>query len=138
MMLIADPISNPAGVDRRGWILKCQRNAPSASPPGAVLPDLIAKWEPTLGVAIPGWGIRRMKTKWGSCNRQTGRLWFNAELAKKHPECLEYVVVHEMTHLLEGTHGERFVYLMDQFLPDWRPRRDRLNDAPLGAEVWLT
>ena len=66
------------------------------------------------------WSIRRMKTKWGSCNRETGHIWFNVELAKKHPDCLEYIVVHEMTHLLERGHGERFTKLMDQFMPDWR------------------
>lgn len=77
-----------------------------------------------------------MKTKWGSCNRETGRLWFNLELAKKHPDCLEYIVVHEMTHLLERGHGERFTTLMDKFMPDWRARRDLFNDAPLAAELW--
>jgi hypothetical protein len=77
-----------------------------------------------------------MKTKWGSCNRESGRVWFNPELSKKHPRCLEYVVVHEMTHLLERNHGERFTKLMDGFLPDWRGRRDELNSAPLADERW--
>ena len=70
------------------------------------IPALIAKWEPTIGVTVPTWSIRRMKTKWGSCNRETGHIWFNVELAKKHPDCLEYIVVHEMTHLLERSHGD--------------------------------
>ena len=77
-----------------------------------------------------------MKTKWGSCNRETGSVWFNLELAKKHPDCLEYVVVHEMTHLIERNHGERFTGLMDAFMPDWRARRDGLNQSPLGHEEW--
>jgi predicted metal-dependent hydrolase len=77
-----------------------------------------------------------MKTKWGSCNRAAGHIWFNVELAKKHPESLEYLVVHEMTHLLERGHGARFVALMDSALPDWRARRDHLNAAPLPDEHW--
>lgn len=100
------------------------------------LPALIAKWEPALEVSVPRWSIRRMKTKWGSCNRESGHIWFNAELAKKHPDCLEYIVVHEMTHYLERHHGERFTTLMDGFLSDWRARRDLLNEAPLAHEEW--
>ncbi|NEW35796.1 M48 family metallopeptidase [Nocardia cyriacigeorgica] len=101
------------------------------------IPDRIAKWEQALGVTVPKWTIRRMKTKWGSCNRETRHIWFNVELAKKHPDCLEYIVVHEMAHYFERNHGERFTSLMDQHLPDWRSRRDQLNAAPLGAEEWL-
>ncbi len=100
------------------------------------IPDVLAKWEPKVGVTVPKWSIRRMKTKWGSCNRETGHIWFNLELAKKHPGCLEYLAVHEMTHLLERGHGPRFTQLMDKHLPDWRARRDRLNEAPLGHEQW--
>jgi predicted metal-dependent hydrolase len=102
-----------------------------------VVPAVIAKWEPTIGITVPKWSIRRMKTKWGSCNRATGHIWFNVELAKKHPDSLEYLAVHEMTHLLERRHGERFAKLMDNNMPDWRARRDRLNDAPLGHEEWV-
>jgi predicted metal-dependent hydrolase len=101
------------------------------------VPDVIAKWERKMRVKVPKWSIRRMKTKWGSCNRETGHIWFNVELAKKHPDCLEYLAVHEMTHLLERGHGERFTKLMDKNLPDWRARRDRLNQAPLGHEQWV-
>ena len=79
---------------------------------------------------------RKIEAKWGSCNRETRHIWFNAELAKKHPDCLEYIVVHEMTHYFERNHGERFTSLMDQHLPDWRSRREQLNAAPLGAEEW--
>lgn len=100
------------------------------------IPDVIAKWEPRLDVSVPKWSIRRMKTKWGSCNRETRHIWFNVELAKKHPDSLEYIAVHEMTHYLERNHGERFTKLMDGFLPDWRNRRDQLNTAPLGHEEW--
>lgn len=102
------------------------------------IPPLIAKWEPKIGVSISKWSVRRMKTKWGSCNRETASLWFNVELAKKHPAGLEYLVVHEMAHLVERGHGDRFVQLMDGFLPDWRQRRDQLNGEPLGHAVWGT
>jgi predicted metal-dependent hydrolase len=101
-----------------------------------VIPALIAKWEPVMRVRVPQWNIRRMKTKWGSCNPETGRIWFNVELAKKHPDCLEYVVVHEMTHHLERNHGIRFTKLMNSFMPDWRAHQDQLNRAPLAAEIW--
>jgi hypothetical protein len=100
------------------------------------IPGLVTTWEPAIGVSVLRWSIRRMKTKWGSCNRETGHIWFNVELAKKHPLCLEYIVVHEMTHLLERTHGQRFTKLMDKFLPEWRRRRDELNGAPLADERW--
>jgi predicted metal-dependent hydrolase len=100
------------------------------------IPGVIAKWEPRMGVRVSRWTIRRMKTKWGSCNRETGHIWFNVELAKKHPDSLEYIAVHEMNHLLERGHGRRFVKLMDGFMPDWRARRDQLNDAPLAHEEW--
>lgn len=97
---------------------------------------LIERWEPAIGRSVERWSIRRMKTKWGSCNRETSHIWFNLELAKKHPRCLEYIVVHEMTHLHERNHGERFTKLMDGFLPDWRSLRDELNSAPLADEQW--
>lgn len=100
------------------------------------IPLLIGRWEPAVGRSVSQWGIRRMKTKWGSCNRETARISINLELVKKHPNCLEYVVVHEMAHLLERNHGEAFAKLMDSLLPDWRSRRDTLNNAPLADEVW--
>ncbi|MBM7231524.1 metal-dependent hydrolase [Dietzia sp. HMSC21D01] len=101
-----------------------------------VIPELITRWEQTLEVAVPKWTIRRMKTKWGSCNRETRHIWFNVELAKKHSDCLEYIVAHEMTHYFERNHGERFTRLMDDYLPDWRRRRELLNQAPLSDERW--
>lgn len=100
------------------------------------IPALIAKWEVIMGVSVPRWSVRRMKTKWGSCNRETRHIWFNVELAKKHPDCLEYIVVHEMVHYLERNHGDRFAQLIDGFLPDWRTRRDQLNAAHLRDERW--
>lgn len=102
----------------------------------AAIPALIEKWQPVIAQQLTGYTVRRMKTKWGSCNPESGRLWFNVELAKKHPGCLEYIVVHEMTHLLERTHNERFVQLMDTNLPNWRTLRDDLNGAPLADEEW--
>ncbi len=77
-----------------------------------------------------------MKTKWGSCNRETRHIWFNVELARKHPDSLEYIAVHEMTHYLERTHGPAFTKLMDGFLPEWRSRRDHLNSSLLADENW--
>lgn len=100
------------------------------------IPSLIAKWEHSLHVSVPRWTIRRMKTKWGSCNRETGHIWFNIELAKKHPDCLDYVIVHEMIHHIERNHGHRFTKLMDRSMPNWRSIRDQLNEAPLAHEQW--
>ena len=102
----------------------------------AAIPLLIEKWEPIIGQEVNGWTVRRMKTKWGSCNPESANLWFNIELAKKHPSCLEYIVVHEMTHFHERTHNDRFVELMDKLLPNWRATRDELNGAPLAEEEW--
>ncbi|NBC01957.1 MAG: DUF45 domain-containing protein [Bacteroidetes bacterium] len=100
------------------------------------VPGLIAEWAPKLGVDVTDWGVRSMKTKWGSCNTDARRIWVNLELAKKPPACLEYIVVHEMVHLLERRHTDRFRALMSRHLPNWRLRRDRLNAAPLSHEDW--
>jgi predicted metal-dependent hydrolase len=102
----------------------------------AALPQLLEKWQSVVGVEVDKVVVRRMKTKWGTCIRQSRTIWLNPELAKKSPRCLEYIVVHELTHLRERGHGERFVALMDHFLPDWRARRDELNGAPLADESW--
>ena len=102
----------------------------------SALPPLIEKWESRIGRATAAWTVRRMKTKWGSCNPDSAHVWFNLELAKKNPRSLEYIVVHELAHLRERGHGERFLALMDQLLCDWRARRDELNTAPLAAEKW--
>lgn len=102
----------------------------------ALTPPLLEKWQSVLGVQIAAWGIKKMKTKWGSCNVEARRVWLNLELAKKPPQCLEYIVVHELAHLLERHHNERFTALMDGFLPNWRNSRDSLNQSPLGHESW--
>lgn len=102
----------------------------------ALIPPLLEKWQPLLGVQVADWGIKKMKTKWGSCNVDARRVWFNLALAKKPPQCLEYIVVHELVHLLERHHNERFTALMDRFLPNWRSSRDSLNRSPLGHESW--
>lgn len=101
-----------------------------------LIPPLLEKWQPILGVLVADWGIKKMKTKWGSCNPASQRVWFNLELAKKPLQCLEYIVVHELVHLLERNHTERFTAVMDRHLPDWRTRRDVLNSSPLGHERW--
>ncbi|MFZ4151148.1 M48 family metallopeptidase [Streptomyces pseudogriseolus] len=100
------------------------------------IPSLITKWEPILDVSVSRWSIKRMKTKWGSCNRETGHIWFNLELAKKPLACLEYIVVHEMAHYLERHHDDRFTKLMERSMPNWRSLRDQLNKAPLAEEQW--
>jgi hypothetical protein len=102
----------------------------------ALIPPLLEKWQPILGVQANHWGIKKMKTKWGSCNPTARRLWFNLELAKKPAQCLEYIVVHELVHLLERRHSERFTALMDGFMPNWRVCRETLNSGVLGHEVW--
>lgn len=100
------------------------------------IPQLLAKWRAKIGVAVNEVRIRRMKTRWGSCNAQAGRIWLNLELAKKSPVCLEYILVHEMVHLLERSHNERFRSLMDTVMPNWRLFREELNRAPLAHEKW--
>lgn len=98
---------------------------------------LIADWQSRIGVDVADWSVKKMKTKWGSCNTRAKRIWLNLELAKKPPECLEYILVHELIHLLERSHNERFRAHMDKFMPNWRDRRDLLNNLPLAFESWL-
>ena len=100
------------------------------------LPALLAKWEPRIGVRVGEVRIKKMKTCWGSCNQEAGRVWLNLELAKKQPSCLEYILVHEMVHLIERRHNERFRDLMDRHMPQWRMHRDALNRAPLAHAEW--
>ena len=97
---------------------------------------LLAPWQKALGVQIGSWGVRKMKTKWGSCNPKTGRILFNLELAKKPVQCLEYVVVHELAHLLIRKHDDRFLSLLDKHMPNWRQYRSELYATPLGSEGW--
>lgn len=102
----------------------------------ALIPPLLDKWQPVLGVQVAEWGVKKMKTKWGSCNSNDRRIWLNLELAKKPVQCLEYIIVHEIVHLMERHHNDRFRTLMDQFMPKWRLRRDALNRTPLAHERW--
>lgn len=101
------------------------------------IPELIAKWEPKIGVIVSAWRIRKMKTLWGSCNAEERRICLNLELSKKPASCLEYIIVHEIVHLLERHHNERFRELMDKAMPQWRLHRDELNRAPLAHEDWM-
>lgn len=101
-----------------------------------LIPPLVSKWEKTTGLKVAEWGVKKMKTRWGSCNRNARRIWINLELAKKPVQCLEYIVVHEMVHLLERKHGEKFIAHMDRLLPQWRSLRDLLNKFPLRHEKW--
>lgn len=100
------------------------------------LPGLIAKWEPLMGVRVKRFYVRHMKTRWGSCTPARQSIRLNTDLGKKPPECLEYVVVHEMVHLLEPSHNQRFKALMDQFMPNWRQYQERLNSLPVSHEDW--
>lgn len=102
----------------------------------AAIPEFVAKWEPRMGVTVDRFYVRRMKTKWGSCNPTKHSIRLNTELARKPRECLEYLVVHEMAHLIEPTHNARFIALMDRFLPQWRTLRDGLNSFPLAHSEW--
>ncbi|MGD0779061.1 MAG: SprT family zinc-dependent metalloprotease [Candidatus Solibacter sp.] len=102
----------------------------------ALIPPLIAQWEAAMGVRVAEWGVKQMKTKWGAGNIEARRIWLNLELAKKPVQCLEYIIVHEMAHLLERHHNDRFTKLMDSFLPQWRLQRAELNRAPLGHATW--
>jgi len=101
------------------------------------LPELIEKWQARIGKEVAEWGVKKMKTKWGSCNIDKARIWLNLELAKKPIECLEYILVHEMVHLLERYHNDNFKAYMDRFIPQWRLHRDLLNRAPLRHEEWV-
>lgn len=98
----------------------------------AVLPELIRTWEPRLGVKVRAYFLQRMKTRWGSCNHVQGHIRFNTELVKKPRDLLEYVLLHEMAHLIAPKHDERFVALLDEHLPRWREARAELNALPLG------
>jgi predicted metal-dependent hydrolase len=98
--------------------------------------QLLVKWGPRIGVQVRQWGIRKMRTRWGTCNREAGRIWVNLELAKKPPSCLEFIVVHELVHLVERHHNDRFRELMDEALPTWRQYRELLNRSPLSHQSW--
>lgn len=101
-----------------------------------MVPALISKWETKLKVKVTGYFLQRMKTKWGSCNHKAGHIRLNTELVKKPRDLLEYVIVHEMVHLLEPTHSARFMEILGKHYPAWREARAELNELPLSAEVW--
>jgi len=100
------------------------------------VPEVLDRWESKIGVKVEKFYIRRMKTRWGSCNHTAHTIRLNTELAKKPPECLEYIVVHELVHLHEPTHNARFVVLMDKFMPEWKFYRQKLNQIPVRHEEW--
>jgi predicted metal-dependent hydrolase len=101
------------------------------------IPKLLDTWQPIIGKQASDWGIKKMKTKWGSCNINAGRIWVNLELAKKPPECLEYVLVHELVHLWERHHNDNFKGLMDKFIPLWRLHKETLKNSHLAHEDWI-
>jgi predicted metal-dependent hydrolase len=99
-------------------------------------PQIIAKYEKVMGVKLNEFAIKKMKTKWGTCNREAGRIWLNLELAKKPFQCIEYIVVHEMVHLLERNHNEKFLTYLTHFLPEWRDLKNELNKLPVSHRNW--
>ncbi len=101
-----------------------------------VIPELLHKWEKVIGVEASDWGVKLMKTKWGSCNREAKRIWLNLELAKKPVQCLEYIIIHELIHLLERHHNENFERYIDKFMPEWKSYREELNRLPLSHANW--
>ncbi len=100
------------------------------------IPNLIEKWESRMGVQLNDWGVKQMKTKWGTCNIEAKRIWLNLELVKKPGRCLEYIIVHEMVHLLERHHNDYFVAHMDRFLPQWKTTKKELNSLPVSHSDW--
>jgi predicted metal-dependent hydrolase len=102
----------------------------------ALAGELLERWAACLGVTVEAWNIRKAKTRWGACNPHARRIWLNLELAKKPVQCLEYIVVHELAHLIERHHNDKFAALMVHHLPDWRLRRELLNQSPLAHEAW--
>lgn len=101
-----------------------------------LIPELIEKWEEKIGVKVSDWQVKQMKTKWGTCNIEEKRIWINLELAKKPIHCLEYIIVHEILHLIERHHNERFLTLMDKYIPQWRFFKEELNRLPVSHGEW--
>jgi predicted metal-dependent hydrolase len=101
-----------------------------------IVPAIIKKYEKLMQVRVHEFGIRKMRTKWGTCNNQAKRIWLNLELAKKPKNCIEYIIVHEMVHLLERRHNDNFIYLMNMYMPQWNFSKDELNRSPLGHIDW--
>lgn len=101
-----------------------------------ILPEMIAKWEKRLRVRVSQFAIKKMKTRWGTCNIEAKRIWINLELAKKPKHCLEYILVHEMIHLFERRHNERFMKYLDHHIPQWRSYKEELNQLPISHVDW--
>ncbi len=101
-----------------------------------LVPQIITKYEKRMGVSVNEFAIKRMKTKWGTCNREAKRIWLNLELAKKPFQCIEYIVVHEMVHLLERNHNDKFIACMNRFLPEWKELKRELNKLPVSHRDW--
>lgn len=99
-------------------------------------PQIIEKWEKLMNVSLNEFAVKKMKTKWGTCNREAKRIWLNLELVKKPFNCLEYIIVHEMVHLLERTHNDKFIAYMNNFLPEWKHLRNELNRLPVSHVDW--
>jgi predicted metal-dependent hydrolase len=102
----------------------------------AKIPDLLQKWEAIIGVKANAWAVKQMKTKWGACNIEAKRIWLNLELAKKPLICLEYIIVHELVHLMQRNHNDKFIAYMDKYMPKWRLHRDELNSLPIVHNDW--
>jgi predicted metal-dependent hydrolase len=100
------------------------------------IPAFITKWEKKMKISVREFRIKQMKTKWGTCNIDAKRIWLNLELAKKPAECLEYIVVHEMVHLLERHHNDNFIAYINQFLPQWKAFKNELNKSPVSHSDW--
>ncbi len=101
-----------------------------------IIPPLIDKWEKEMGVQVEDWGVKQMKTKWGACNIKAKRIWINLELAKKPEKCLDYIIAHEMIHLLERHHNDVFLAYMNKFLPNWKNIKSELNKLPVSHIDW--
>lgn len=101
-----------------------------------LVPPVIQKWEKIMGVSLDEFAVKKMKTKWGTCNREAKRIWLNLELAKKPFHCIEYIIVHEMVHLLERNHNDKFIAYMDHYLPEWKQLRKELNKLPVSHRDW--
>ena len=101
-----------------------------------LIPDIIEKWEKKIGVSVAEWHVKQMKTKWGTCNIEKKRIWINLELAKKPIHCLEYIIVHEMIHFIERHHNDRFMALMDKYIPQWKFFKEELNRLPVSHGEW--
>lgn len=100
------------------------------------IPAIIKKWEKIIKVSVEDWGVKQMKTKWGTCNIEDKRIWLNLELAKKPTICLEYIIVHEMIHLLERHHNAHFIMYLDKFMPKWKLHKEELNKLPVSHGEW--